>query len=593
MVYNYTNGALLLKEILMDDLKTRLIEYRKTANNTWTKKITDTDLEQDLLEYPNYSELPPNQKAAAIILGRIPICECGNAVSFQGKRKETINGTPFGGWLEFCSSKCAKSSNKTIEKRKQTCIDRFGTDSWSKTDIAKKTMSLPWSEEKKVAYNATVSKTCIEKYGVDHYSKTEEYLDKRNATVLRQTDGKYTNHFQNVDKIKESNLEKYGVDHYNKTESGRNNLRTNNGMFNHDVAIRSKFNKMKSKYSEELLEILINKDNIRFKSFIDSIVTSNQYKHRHQIAEHLNLSYSYLNAIFREYGMQNEYLTLGTSISFKEQEVFEYVQSLGFTIKRSDRTILDGKEIDILIEQKKLGIEFNGLYYHSEYSGGKDSRYHLDKTELCELKGYQLLHIFENEWNDSSKNKIWKSIIKSKLGLITNRIFARKCTVVELTPKESRKFFDANHLSGFVGASLHVGLYYNDTLVSAISYGKSRFSNNENEIYRFASLLDYQVVGALGKLISKIPNDNLVSFADRRISGVDSAYSKFFNFKHKVGPNWWGIESGNLKHRMSYTKKNVKMLLGELYDENLSVKDNMFANKIDIIHDCGNWKFYN
>lgn len=577
----------------MDNLKSRLIEYRKISKRGWTKRITDKELEQDLNSYVDYSDLPLHQKAAAIILGRIPLCECGNSLKFEGKRKETINGTPFGGWLEFCSAKCAKSSNKTIEKRKNTCIERFGTDSWSKTDIAKETMRLPWSDEKKAAYNASVSKTCIEKYGVEHYSKTEEYLDKRNSTVLRQTDGKYTNHFQNVDKIKESNVEKYGVDHYNKTVMGRQNLMENNGMFNPEVIIKSKLNKMKSKYSEELLDILINKDHTRFKCFIDNIANLNLYSHRHQIAEHLNLSYSYLNALFREYEMQNDYLTLGTSISFKEQEVFEYVQSLGFTIKRGDRKILDGKEIDILVEEKKLGIEFDGLYYHSEYNGGKDSSYHLDKTELAESKGYQLLHIFENEWNDPVKRNIWKSIIKSKLGIITNRIFARKCSIKEIDSKTSKEFFNTNHLSGFIGANTHIGLYYESRLVSAISYGKSRFSKDEIELYRFASLIDYQVVGALGKLLNQIPVTNIVSFADRRISSINSAYSKFFKYKSKTSPNWWGIESGNLKHRMSYTKKNVMMILGKLYDINLSVKNNMFANKIDIIHDCGNWKFYN
>lgn len=576
----------------MNNLKTRLIEYRKTYTG-WTKIIKDSQLQNDLLDYPEYTDLPMNQKAAAIILGEIPVCECGNQLKFNGKKKDCINGTAFGGWLEFCSTKCAKSSEKTIQKRKNTTFERFGANSWAESDIAKEKIRMPWSEDKKEAFKILLAKTHTEKYGVDHYSKTQEYLDKRNATILKQSDGKYTNHFQNVEKIKTSCIEKYGVDHYSKTEEGRNKLKTNNGMFNSETVLKCRLNKMKSKYTEELMDILVKEDAIGFKEFIDKIMLENNYEHRHQIASHLNLSYSYINALFRKYGMHNDYLTLGTSISYKEQEVFEYIESLGVSVKHGDRTVLDGKEIDILIEEKKLGIEFDGLYYHSELSGGKDSNYHLNKTELAESKGYQLLHIFENEWNDCVKKEIWKSIIKSKLGLVTNKIFARKCIIKELSSSESRAFFDANHLSGFVGASLHLGLFYNNRLVSAISYGKSRFSRNENEIYRFASLLDHQVIGALGKLISKLPKENLVSFADRRISGTNSSYLKFFTDKDKVGPNWWGIESGNLKHRMNYTKSRVQHILEDLYDDSMTIKDNMFANGIDIIYDCGNWKFYN
>ena len=28
------------------------------------------------------------------------------------------------------------------------------------------------------------------------------------------------------------------------------------------------------------------------------------------------------------------------------------------------------------------------------------------KTELCETKGYRLIHIWENEWNNETKNKL-------------------------------------------------------------------------------------------------------------------------------------------------------------------------------------------
>lgn len=576
-------------------LKNRLIQYRIDHPYNRNKVITDQNLKQDLINHPEYQNYPINEKAALIILGFVPKCECGNLVKYQGKNKSGVNSTPFGGWLEFCSFSCARTSPKTIARRKSTIIEKYGVDSWAKTEEAKAISTATWSETKKENYNKKRIETSILKYGVDHYSKTSEYLNKRTETILNQTNGKYTNHFQDTDKIKQINNEKYGVDYYTQTLEGRQQLSDNNAMKKPEIALKSKLCRRSNKFSEELYNLLLIDDKDKFKMVIDNIAKSNNYNHRHQIANHLSISYSYLNNLMRRYDMNNDYLTLGLSKSFKEQEVVDFILSLGLRLKRGDRSILNGKEIDILIESHKLGIEFDGIYYHSVYTGGKDKTYHVDKTNLAEERGYKLLHIFENEWDDKNKRDIWKSIIKSKLGLIDKKIFARKCLIKPLTSKESRLFFDKNHLSGFVGASNHLGLFYNDELVSAISYGASRFDKTETELYRFASLLGTQVVGGLGKLLKQIPNDKLISFADRRISGVDSVYNNFFKNKKTLSPSWWGLKSGTseLNHRLSYTKSNMIKILCDKYDYNISCIDNMFNNGYDIIYDCGNYKFYN
>jgi hypothetical protein len=576
-------------------LKADLIKYKLDYPNTRTKVILDINLKQALLDYPKFKELPINQKAAAIILGYIPKCDCGNPVKYAGRVKVGINSTPFGGWLEFCSTTCARSSSKIVERRKQTNIEKYGVDSWAKSAEAKEILTLPWSDEKKSEYNKNRIESSLIKYGVDHYSKTPEYLEKRATTILEKSNGKYTNCFQDIEKIKATNNTRYGTDYYNQTIMGKQILSNNNAMKNPEIALKSKLARRIKHFSSELYEILLTNDSEKFKAFIDDIANSNNYIHRHQIANHLSISYSYLNNLMRQYNMNNDYLTIGLTKSHKEQEVVDFILSLNVSIKRGDRSILSGKEIDILIESHKLGIEFDGIYYHSVYSGGKDKLYHVNKTNLAEEKGYQLLHIFENEWDDLIKREIWKSIIKSKLGIYDKKIFARKCHIKEISSKESREFFDKNHLSGFIGASNHLGLFYKDELVSAVSYGVSRFNKSEIELYRFASLLGIQVVGGLGKLLKRLPKENLISFADRRISGIDSVYKNFFTNKKTLLPSWWGFKSGTseLKHRLSYTKSNVIKILGDKYNNNLSCIDNMFNNGYDIIYDSGNYKFYN
>lgn len=571
-------------------LKERLIHYRENNPTEWVKNIRDVVLLKDLLDYPEFCNLSIPEKAAAIIIGSVPRCACSNSVKFSSKLKSI---SPFGGWLTFCSSKCARSATSTVEKRKQTNIERYGTSSWASSVDAKSKPKTKITDEHQELINNKAKETSLAKYGVEHYSKTKEYLEKRNKTILENSGGLYTNWFQDVNKIKSSNIEKYGVEHYNQTVSGKKRLSDNNAMKNPEISQKSLISRMTNsgKYDNVLLELLLSNDADLFRSYIDNIAVSNNYTHRHEIAQYMGISYSYLNAMFRKFNMYNEYINIGAGSSYKEQEVINFIKSIGVEFKTKDRTILNGKEIDIVIESCKLGIEFDGMYYHSVFSGGKDKKYHLEKTELAEAKGYHLLHIFESEWNDPVKRKIWMSIIRAKLKLSSSTIFARTCVLKEITPKESKDFFNSNHLSGSVGASKHIGLFHEDRLVCALSYGKSRFNQTETEIYRFASLINTQVVGGFSKLLKTVPKENLVSFADRRISGIDSVYNKFFTKKEITPPCWWGMDVDKIpKHRLSYTKQKMKSVIKD-YDESKTVVDNMFNSGYDIIWDCGNWKF--
>lgn len=60
------------------------------------------------------------------------------------------------------------------------------------------------------------------------------------------------------------------------------------------------------------------------------------------------------------------------------------------------RSLITPYELDIVIPEKKIAIEFDGLYWHSDDQ--IDSEYHVRKTTACEKIGFQLIHIFENEW---------------------------------------------------------------------------------------------------------------------------------------------------------------------------------------------------
>lgn len=76
----------------------------------------------------------------------------------------------------------------------------------------------------------------------------------------------------------------------------------------------------------------------------------------------------------------------------------------GAYIKTSYRPeFLNGKEIDILLKNKYsgnlIGVEFNGIYWHSISTDLKDNYYHYNKSEVCYKNNVNLLMIWENDWN--------------------------------------------------------------------------------------------------------------------------------------------------------------------------------------------------
>ena len=146
--------------------------------------------------------------------------------------------------------------------------------------------------------------------------------------------------------------------------------------------------------------------------------------------------------------------------------MFKFIKSnTQSAVETSNRTILNGKELDIYLPELNLAFEFNGLYWHSELH--KDRRYHLEKTKLCADKGINLIHIWEDDWDN--KVEICKSIILNKIGK-SERIYARKCDIRIVDNKLVREFLDINHIQGFVGSKIKIGLYYNYELVYYVQF---------------------------------------------------------------------------------------------------------------------------
>lgn len=114
-----------------------------------------------------------------------------------------------------------------------------------------------------------------------------------------------------------------------------------------------------------------------------------------------------------------------SSVSKKEIELSEKIEEIyPGIIERNKRFYYDDNnrrlfyEADILLVEKKIIIEFNGLYWHSEEKGC-DRNYHFNKTKYFRDNGYKCFHVFEDEW-DEDKEKVIKQIKEFIEGNILN-----------------------------------------------------------------------------------------------------------------------------------------------------------------------------
>lgn len=154
-----------------------------------------------------------------------------------------------------------------------------------------------------------------------------------------------------------------------------------------------------------------------------------------------------------------------------ETEIIELVESLGLQVVHGDRSVIKPLEIDILVPEAKLAIEFNGNYWHSDKQ--KPKSYHFDKTKAANEAGYRMIHVWEGDW-DARKDQIKRIIINACGKTNEKPLNARDCTVQEIEMKVVNEFLDDNHIQGRVHqAKIKLGLVHKtEGLVAVMTFGK-------------------------------------------------------------------------------------------------------------------------
>jgi hypothetical protein len=424
-------------------------------------------------------------------------------------------------------------------------------------------------------------KTFNEKYGVDFYPKCSDFIKKQKITKHQR----YGNeNYVNVDKIKETKKKRYGNENYTNIEK-------------YKITCISKYNTDNYSKSNHYKEIINKKyselyPNINFIEINKSFVKIHCHK--------CNSNYEISKQLIYERNLRNYEICINcnpidvSKRSGYEDEIIQFLIKNNIEIIKNYKFNNSKKEIDIFLPKYNLGIEFNGLYWHSELF--KSSTYHLDKTVLSKNENIDLLHIFEDEW--IYKKEIVKSIILNKLGILTEKINARNCVIKEVSYNDSKDFLEKNHIQGNVKSSIRLGLYFENELVSLITFSKGRIimggKSDEFELNRFCNKLNTIVVGGFSKLFKFFTKNykfnKIISYSDIRYFNGGIYLKNGFKFIHQTNPNYWYIVGDLRMHRFNFNKRK---LISMGYDSNKTEKEIMIERKIYRIYDCGNirWEY--
>ena len=486
--------------------------------------------------------------------------DCENRPNFVSRKE---------GFGEFCSNQCKsqwRSLKAKITRECKNCGEKFSFNKNKDKEFC--------SHECSNRYNSLIErrvknskKTQQERYGGVGTASAELLQKKRDTQEEKYGDRHYTNR----DKFLETMKERYG-----------------------EKAFDGSGERLKNFFEQTLTPRLQNEANIEI--LIDAEEYEGLRKEKYPL-KCLRCDFEF------ESNIRSQPLPSCPKCSPKskpEQQLFEFVDGVldNENAIRHDRSVLDSKELDIWIPSLDVAIEYDGIFWHSELNGNKDKDYHLKKTQKCEEKGVQLIHVFGHEWRQ--KKHVVKSALRHKLGETENRIYARNCEVQEIETPKKTTFLQRNHLQGAGKSNIKMGLVQGNEIKAVMTFSKPKASHGASEgveLTRYAS--DGSVIGGASRLLTNFIReyspDKIFTYADRRWSNKgESMYPKIgFEPAGASKPNYhyFRPEAPNtLYHRFGFRKSQLEDKL-EYFNPEMTEWENMVLNGFDRIWDCGHLKF--
>ena len=430
-------------------------------------------------------------------------------------------------------------------------------------------------------WQSTCSRSC-------HMKSPERLKKLKETNLIKYGSTNFLASEQGKSKLKQTNIKKYGVDNYAKSLEFKERIKSgdikpkNNPELN---SLKLRLNYYNSLVNGDIVMPLFSFD--EYEGF------SNGYKIYKWKCKKCEFEYE---AIIK-YNKHIECRKCKPTGTKMEIFIKDFLDQHNIEFIYRDRNVLNGYEIDVYIPSHKLGIELHGLYWHTEYH--KDKNLHKLKADLASNAGINLIQIFEDELK--IKKEIVLSRLKNLLNLNEDKVFARQCLVKEIKSNIKSTFLENYHIQGNSNTSINYGLYYNNELVSVMTFSKERIalgSKTRNDVYelnRFCSKSNTNVIGGASKLLKhfiKMFNPNeIISYADRRWSNGKVYDNMGFSFIKNTEPNYWYTNTYQTREHRFKFRKNVLSDKLEHYDKTLTESKNMINHGYAKIWDAGSKKY--
>lgn len=464
---------------------------------------------------------------------------CNNEIKLQIKEKNKLK----------YGSETPISTDEVRQKIEKTNLEKYGSKSpLGNKDIINKTR-LTWQK----------------RYGVDNPLKSTVVRDKIEKTNLEKYGSKSPLGNKDIqNKIHQTNLKKYGC------------LYPLQNQEIHNKATDTNIDKNCKAY-----------DILRDREKLIATLLQIPEKERTSIkcAETLGVNITTFRKWYVYHNIQAD-VHLQAQRSHFEQDIYNWLKS-NYNEKIECNVRYFGKyELDIYLPDAKIGIEFNGMYWHSTDMVG--TKYHQKKSLYFKDLGIFIFHIYEWEWLDVNiQNKI-KQHLEMLLNIVdVNVIYARKCLIQNIDNNTYKDFLNKYHLQGYVPAQIKLGLFYNNELLQVMSFAPARYFNEGYELIRLCTKFKYKIVGGANKLfkyfVRNYQQKNIISYCDiDKFEG--NIYTKLGMKLDKINiPNykWVNLKTLDIKSRYQTQKHLIK------------VDDNDTRSEREIMSDLGYVKVEN
>lgn len=469
--------------------------------------------------------------------------------------------------------KTEEEKEEIVKKRENTIIEKFGSD---------------WGKE----LHKLSEEGLLKKYGFRHALEVEEFKNKFKETFSKKSKEEKE---EIVQKVKKTKKERYGDEKYINLEKIQ---QTNKILYGGISPFSSKEVVERREQNRNLRMALKIRDYLKIINLelLDEKYLNCYHRHNFRCMK-CGFEFAQLwNSIQQGFTCPN-CRPFKSGANIPETILQNFIKTFDFkNVSFSNRALIFPWELDIVIHDLKIAIEYNGLYYHNdeilrETRKLKDPKYyHAMKREFCLEKGYRLITIFEDEW--VFKNNIVLSRLGQILGRSKTRIHGRECIISEISKEEKNKFLEEYHIQGQDSSIIKLGAFYKNELVSVMTFSKgSETKENIWQLNRFCSSSKYHIPEISEILLEYFKRKytwfKIYTYVDLRWS-TGNLYRKLgFSCEEKIRLNYWYVDTNKIKRIDRFT-------LRKRPDEPKDIPEYVLriAEGYKIIWDCGNLKFY-